>query len=122
MGGTRDGVIAASRGIYGMSPGDATESVIRTFQQGISGGRDDAYLVLLEGANHFSIANPLDSTTASSFLDLPATHSEEDIRSLLAETISLFIATHVQQKPEASLAFKQLLGSNNPLIAQFENK
>lgn len=122
MGGTCDGVIAASSGRYGMPTGDATRSVIRTFREAIAGGREDTYLVLLEGANHFSIANPLDTTTARPFLDLPATQPEDKIRSLLVETVGLFIDAHVRQKAEASQALNQLLSSNNPLVASFEKK
>ncbi len=122
IGGTCDGVIAASSDRYGMKSGDATSSIVRTFKEAIAGGRDDTYLALLEGANHFSIANPLDTTTASSLLDLPATQPEDKIRSLLVETISLFIDAHVRQKQEASQALNQLLSITNPLVAYFERK
>lgn len=122
VGGTCDGVIAASSRYYGMSAGDATTSVIRTFCEAIVGGRNDSYLVLLEGANHFSIVDPLDTTTARSFLDLPATQPEDTIRSLLAESIALFIDAHVRKKPEALLALNQLLSNANPLVARFEKK
>lgn len=122
MGGTCDGVIAASSDRYGMSSGDATGSIVRTFKEAIAGGRDDTYLALLEGANHFSIAYPLDTTTASSLLDLPATQPEDEIRSLLVETVGLFIDAHVRQKQEASLALNQLLSRAAPMVAYFERK
>lgn len=122
MGGTCDGIIAASSGRYGMTIGDATTSVIRTFGEAIAGGRNDSYLVLVEGANHFSIADPLDTTTARSFLDLPATQPQDKIRSLLAESIGLFVDAHVRKKSEALQALDQLLNSANPLVARFEKK
>ena len=105
-----------------MKLGDATSSIVRTFKEAIAGGRDDTYLVLLEGANHFSIASPLDTTTASSLLDLPATQPEDEIRSLLVETVSLFIEAHVRQKQEASQKLNQLLSITNPLVAFFGRK
>ena len=122
MGGTRDGVIVANSGRYGMSTGDATHSVFRTFREAIPGGRDDTYLLLLEGANHFSIAGAPDTTAALSFLDLPTTQSAERTRSLIAETVGLFIDTHVRKKPEAAPLLEQLLRITNPIVASFERK
>ncbi len=120
MGGTCDGIIANSSDRDASSPKDATTSMIRTFKQAISGGRNDAYLVLLEGANHFSIAYPQDPTTARPFLDFPATQPEEEIRSLMVETIGLFIDAHVRHQAEASQSLDQLLNAANPLIKFFE--
>lgn len=117
MGGTRDGVIAANRWIYGMSGADPTESIRRTFEEAIAGGRDDKYLLLLEGANHFSIAYPSDSTVGSSLQDLPATQPEDAIRSLLGDAVGLFIDAHVRHKMGASQALDELLSSHNPLVA-----
>lgn len=122
MGGTRDGVIAAMSGIYGLSNGNATTSIVRTFNEAIAGGRNDTYLMLLEGANHFSITYPPDTTTGSSLLDLPATQPEDKIRSLLGEVVGLFIDAHVRHKPEASEALENILNNANPLIATFERK
>lgn len=122
MGGTRDGVIANSSYRYGISDGDAITSVMRTFQEANAGGRDDTYLAILEGANHFSLADPFDSTTGRAFLDFSATQPEDKIRSLIAETIGLFIDAHVRHQSEASEALNQLLDVANPLITAFERK
>lgn len=122
MGGTCDGVIANSSYRYGVCVGDATTLVIRTFREAIAGGRNDSYLVLLEGANHFSMADTIDSTTARPFLDLSATQPQENYRSLMAEIIGLFIDSYVRHQPEASGGLDQLLNSANPLIKSFERK
>ncbi len=122
IGGTCDGVIANSSYRYGMSPGDGTTAVKRTFREAIAGGRNDSYLVFLEGANHFAIADCFDYTTGTAFLDFPATQPLEKIRSLMAEIIGLFIDAHVRHHPEASQALEQLLNSANPLINSFERK
>ena len=121
MGGTRDGSIAKMSAAYGIS-GDATTAVKRTFQESIVGGRNDSYLLLLEGANHFTISHPPDPTTVKPFLDLPATQSEEEIRSLMAEVIGLFIDGHIRQQPRAFDTMNQLLNNVNPLIKSFERK
>lgn len=122
IGGTCDGVIANSSHRYGVAWEQATTPVIRTFHEAIAGGRNDSYLLLLEGANHYSVAYPLDSTTGRSFLDFPPTQSEIPLRNLIAEAIGLFIDAHVCSQPTAVEALNQLPISNAPLIASFERK
>ncbi|AVH72071.1 alpha/beta hydrolase family protein [Nostoc sp. 'Lobaria pulmonaria (5183) cyanobiont'] len=119
MGGTRDGFMVKSSEV---SPEDATTPVIRTFQEAITGGRNDTYLVILEGANHFSIVDEPDSTIVRSSLDLEATQSQENLRLLISEIIGLFIDTYVRHQPEASQLLEQLLNTANPLIKSFERK
>lgn len=120
IGGTCDGVIANSSDLYGLVWDTPTTPISRTFQAGIAGGRNDSYLLLIEGANHFSMADPFDPTTGKPFLDLPATQPPEQIRDLIAETVGLFIDTHVRQQPGVSPVLK--IDPVNPLIAAFEQK
>ncbi|NEP06471.1 MAG: dienelactone hydrolase [Okeania sp. SIO4D6] len=122
IGGTRDGVIANSSHRYGTVWKEATTPVSRTFHEAISGGRNDSYLMLVEGANHFSFADPFDPTTGRPFLDFPATQPEDEIRSLMAETIGLFIDAHVRQQSTASDKLKELLNDGHPLIKSLERK
>ena len=63
IGGDNDGVIAASAARYGREDGDALQQLRRTFDEGISSSRNDSYLVELSGANHFSLAHPIDEST-----------------------------------------------------------
>ncbi len=121
IGGTHDGVIANSSDRYGVSPADATTSVLQTFAA-IAGGREDSYLLLLEGANHFAIADPLDPTTGRPFLDFPPTQPSDQLRALMAETIGLFIQAHVQGQPKALQTLKQLVQAANPLVQSFKCK
>jgi dienelactone hydrolase len=122
MGGTCDGVIAKSSHRYGVDWEQATTPITRTFREAIAGGREDSYLMLLEGANHFSIADPFDATTGKPFLDFPATQPAAQLRDLMAEAIGLFIDAHVRHQTPAFNALNQLLTSNHPLIAAFERK
>jgi hypothetical protein len=122
MGGTCDGVIANSSHRYGVTWEQPTTPVMRTFREAIAGGRADSYLLLLEGANHFSVVNPFDATTGRPFLDFPATQPEDHLRDLMAEAIGLFIDAHVRSQPTALDALNQLLNSPHPLIAVFERK
>jgi hypothetical protein len=87
IGGTCDGVIANSSDRYGLVWDTPTTPISRTFHEGIAGGRNDSYLLLIEGANHFSMADPFDSTTGRPFLDFTATQPKEKIQDLMAETV-----------------------------------
>ena len=125
MGGTQDGVIANSSDRYGITWERATTPVERTFREAIQGGRDDSYLLLLEGANHFSFVAPFDATTGRAFLDFPATQSVTALRELMAEVIGLFVAAYTgdaHPEVEAREALVQRLASPQPLIAHFERK
>lgn len=122
MGGTCDGVIASNGALYGVTWEQANTPVRRTFEEAIAGGRNDSYLLLLEGANHFSIAYPSDTTVGTTGLDFPATQPEEQVRSLMAEAIALFIDAHVRSQPTAITALHQLIESYPQGIAAFECK
>ncbi len=87
-----DGVMAASAVRYGEEGGvDRMDPVERTFDQSFAGGRGDVHHLVLRGANHFTVAYPLDLTSARAFLDKPATGDEDVARAALAQAITLFL-------------------------------
>jgi hypothetical protein len=96
MRGDRDGVIAASRVRYGTDE-QSPDPVEKTFDEAwqASAG-NEAYDVLLQGANHFAIAYPLDETTGRFFLDMEMTRSADEIRNEIAGLVELFINKHVR--------------------------
>ena len=123
IGGTCDGVIANHGHFYGVDWEFPITPVQRTFREAITGGREDSYLLLLEGANHFAIATPSDPTLGTTSLDYPATQPLDQLRNLMAETITLFIEAHVSHQSTALNNLNQYLDTNNnPLIAAFERK
>jgi hypothetical protein len=122
MGGTCDGVISNASKLYGIDYENPTTPIARTFSEAMSGGRDDSYLVLLEGANHFTIAHPIDRTVGTEFLDFQATQPQDKIRASIAEIIGLFIDSQVRDRPSAFQSFDRLLDLNNPLIYAWERK
>jgi predicted dienelactone hydrolase len=92
MRGDRDGVIAASRGRY-ETEAASPDPVAQTFDTGCQPtAGHKAYDVLISGANHFSIAHPLDETTGRSFLDMPMSRPAAAIREQIAGLILAFIA------------------------------
>ena len=58
MGGTCDGAVAyISENWNGITPGDPTTSIIRTFREAIPGGRNDCYLLILAHIPHSQLAH-----------------------------------------------------------------
>lgn len=122
IGGSCDGVIANNGHHYGVNWEYPITPIQRTFEEAIVGGRKDSYLLLLEGANHFTITHPLDTTLGTTDLDYPATQPEDQLRNIMAEMITLFIQAHVCHQPQALNILNQYLETKNPLIATFERK
>ena len=120
IGGTCDDAMLKLSSSYGIT-GDATTSIRYTFNEAISGGRNDSYLLLIEGANHFSISELFD-TTQIWISDSTATPAEDKIRSLMVESIGCFIDAHVREQKEALQILEELLGSSNSLIQSMERK
>jgi hypothetical protein len=91
MRGDRDGVIAASRVRYGTNE-QSQDPVEKTFDEACQpSAGNEAYDVLLQGANHFSIAHPLDETTGRFFLDMEMTRDSSEVRGEIAELVVAFI-------------------------------
>ena len=91
MRGDRDGVIAASRVRYGTGE-QAPDPVAKTFDEAYQASAgNEAYDVLIEGANHFAIAHPLDETTGRFFLDMEMTRPAEEIREQIVRLVLSFI-------------------------------
>jgi len=92
MVGTSDGVIPGSARRYGAQWQDAVAPVERTFRDALAGGRGDSWLLVIDGANHFSIADPPDDpATGRAFLDRPAEHPAPEIRALIGEAVGRFV-------------------------------
>jgi hypothetical protein len=91
MRGDKDGVIAASRARYGTDE-QSPDPVEKTFDEACQpSAGDEAFDVLLQGANHFAIAHPLDETTGRFFLDMEMTREAGEVREQIAELVVAFI-------------------------------
>ena len=120
IGGTEDGVIAKNSQIYGMEQWQTSATpVIRTFREAIRQDNDSC-LIIINGANHFAIADSTDPTLSVAANDFASTQFEPEIRSLMASIISLFIDTFVLNRSEKA-QFEQLL-QNSSAIALSEFK
>lgn len=116
LGGLRDGVIAASSIRYGNAD-DPALPLRRTFDNGISGERGDRHFVLLGGANHFTMAHPIDDTTGRGFLDMSPIGEESEMRTLIAQLIAVFIGDAIRRtQHQTPTLFK------HPLISEAHSK
>lgn len=115
MGGSEDGVIAASAFRYGGDGGtpDPVGPVVRTFEQALGSTRGDGHLAILEGANHFSPCWPADPATGRPFLDWPETRPGADLRADLAALVTAFARCHVAEDAAARPRLAALLGDRN---------
>ena len=120
LGGTEDGVIANNSQIYGVEQWQTPATpVIRTFREGITRQNHNSYLIIIEGANHFAIADHTDPTLTVAEADFPATQPEAEIRSLMATIISSFIDTFILNRSQRS-QFELLLNSKAIALSEFE--
>lgn len=109
--GTEDGVIAASAARYGEDSPERANPVRATFEQGVPGGHDDAFLVELAGANHFAIGEPEDPTASRGFLDGHARIDPGESRETLGMLVSTFLRAHLAQDSSADEALARLVAS-----------
>ncbi|MGJ8668762.1 MAG: alpha/beta hydrolase family protein [Oceanococcus sp.] len=104
MGGSEDGVIAASAFRYGedgeQNP-DPIGPLKRSFDEGLSSQREDCHLAIVNGANHFSMCWPQDSSTGRPFLDWPETRSNTDVRQDITDLVTQFAKAYVAQDVSA---------------------
>jgi predicted dienelactone hydrolase len=123
MGGSRDGVIAASSHRYGDGEHySATERIERTFHEGISGDRGDRHLLIVEGANHFSFAWPTDESTGRPFLDQETTGSDKEIRHFIAQIILNFCDHACTGDAMSAAEVQGMCNTAHPLAAMAASK
>ncbi|MEH6586078.1 MAG: alpha/beta fold hydrolase [Halioglobus sp.] len=122
MGGTRDGCIANSSGRYGEANGSPTARVERTFDDALDSTRGDCYLAIIEGANHFSFAHPLDDSTGRPFIDMPTTKPDETLRNLLASLTRHFVLAVTRDNEQERQKLHALLLQDNPLIQRGDQR
>ena len=118
MGGTRDGCIANSSGRYGDTAASPTERVERTFDDALQCDREDSYLAIIDGANHFSMAWPEDHSTGRPFIDLPTTREDTDLRQLLSSLIVQFSLWATRGDESMREQLEDALLQPHPMIAR----
>lgn len=108
IGGTADGVVAASAIRYGEDPDDpAHDPVTRTWREALPEGTE-GWLVKLAGAGHLLLAHPEDPSTARGFLETPTDADPDRLRDVLADVVTTFLAAHLARDPAAKERLEEL--------------
>lgn len=123
LGGTRDGVIAASGHRYRTGGGtDPNDRIERTFREGLAGDGGDRHLLIVEGANHFSFVWPRDTSTGRPYLDRKARGGGKRLRAYLAALIVHFCRRTCMGDEKAAATLRNLCNPDHPLAAVAETK
>lgn len=118
MGGTRDGCIANSSARYGDAATSPTARVERSFDQALNCDREDCYLAIIDGANHFSMAWPEDHSTGRPFIDLPTTRDDADLRQIISSLIVEFSLWASKSDESMREQLEDTLLQPHPMIAR----
>ncbi len=97
LGGSSDGVIRNSAHRYGSNASGSMGPLRATFERSFEDDSGHRYLVEIAGANHFSLAWPVDETTGRHFIDDVATVNGESLRAWLADVLASFAAGNFGQ-------------------------
>jgi dienelactone hydrolase len=117
VGGTADGIVAASAIRYGQEAGAASHDPIeRTWREALP-ETTDAWLVLLSEAGHMLPAALDDPTSARGFLEDPPAAEQDHLRSVLVDLLTSFFSAHLHGDPEATVALDRWHSPSRPEIA-----
>jgi dienelactone hydrolase len=123
MTGEHDGVMAASAVRYGEEAGaDRIDPVERTYDRSFAGGRGDVHHLVFRGANHFTVAHPLDPTSARSFLDEPPTGDEVAAREGIVDALVLFLDAALRDDVDAQKSLQDWTSAPPPAVLRARSK
>ena len=123
MGGTRDGVIAASSYRYREAARTGPDDPIaRTFREGVSGDGGGRHLVIVDSANHFSFVWPRDTTTGRPYLDRKARGGGKRLRAYIAALTCNFCRQVCMGDADSAATFRALCDADHPLATVAETK
>ena len=108
VGATEDGVMNASAVRYGVDAATRRDPIERTFMDSLGSSRDATYVVL-QGANHFVAADPIDPTSARAFLDGEASTDPAHSRAVLVYLLTNFLRSNLCADGEASKKFDEFV-------------
>jgi dienelactone hydrolase len=98
LSGANDGVIAASRDRY--RSGDGRHDPVRsTFEEAVTAEGGDCWFVELADGTHFTACDPIDHTSARSFLEPAEATGQAGARRLLADLVLAFLVEHLGDGP-----------------------
>lgn len=122
VGGTADGVVAASAIRYGEQAGAEThDPLARTWAEAIP-VTTEAWLVRLAGAGHLLPVVPEDPSSARGFLEEPTEVDDVHLRTVLAELVVTFLAATLTPSPTRKAALERLADHPRPEYAELRRR
>lgn len=123
LGGSADGVVAASAVRYGEEAGaPGHDPIERTWREAVP-ATTEAWLVRLRDAGHMLPCHPDDPTTARGFLEAATDPVRDDhLRGTLSEVVTTFLAAHLGATPDAKAALDRLLVSPPSDLAEIRRR
>lgn len=115
IGATEDGIGTHHNAIYGRPHTSGADTIQATFTEVFARHAGDSACVIVRGANHYSIASPLDQTTGRAFLDTPETADSESLRAFLSELIRTFIRSQILKDETLQSYWKHLLETSSAI-------
>lgn len=122
VGGTADGIVAASAIRYGTEAGSPGHDPIeRTWDEALPPSTD-AWLVRIADAGHMLPAALDDPTSARGFLEDPPVADQDRLRAVLVNLMTLFFSAHLRADPAAAVELDRWLDQRPHDIADIRRR
>ncbi|NPC97664.1 alpha/beta fold hydrolase [Nocardioides sp. zg-DK7169] len=122
VGGSADGVVAASAVRYGERAGAPDhDPLTRTWGEGLPGAAE-AWLAVLAGAGHMLPATPDDPSSARGFLEEPLAADQDELREAFVRLVTDFLAAKLRDDPAATATLLHYLDQPNPVFADIRRR
>ncbi|MQW76788.1 alpha/beta fold hydrolase [Nocardioides sp. dk4132] len=122
VGGSADGVVAASAVRYGEEAGaPGHDPLERTWREALPGAAE-AWLAVLSGAGHMLPATPADPSSARGFLEEPLDADQDELREVFARLLTDFLDAKLCDDPAATATLQHHLDQPNPVFADLRRR
>lgn len=122
VGGSADGVVAASAVRYGERAGAADHHPLeRTWREALPNAAE-AWLAVLSGAGHMLPATPEDPSSARGFLEEPLEADQDELREVFARLVIDFLDAKLCDDPAATATLQHHLDQPNPVFADLRRR
>ncbi|WP_166140124.1 alpha/beta hydrolase family protein [Nocardioides ochotonae] len=122
VGGSADGVVAASAVRYGEEAGaPGHDPLERTWREALPSAAE-AWLAVLSGAGHMLPATPDDPSSARGFLEEPLDADQDELREAFVRLVTDFLAAKLRDDPAATATLQHHLDQPNPAFADIRRR
>jgi dienelactone hydrolase len=84
----------------------------------VGGGHGHAYYMSVRGANHYTVAYPLDTAAGAAAADAPESAPGADLRALIADIVATFAAGYGRRAGGDIERLRRYIGQRPPLVGE----